>query len=129
MVVAFLPEGRANYLRPFGRSDCSQLMRSEGKKEYSMKRKLGSMISSRTQKIACTVSAAALMLGVSSAATVGLHFQDSYCASAPYTGFVVTMTAFGIPTNGWQNLAQMDTGYGCTPGMVIYTLNQIISTN
>ena len=33
---------------------------------------------SRTKKIACTVSAAALMLGVSSAATVGLHFQCNY---------------------------------------------------
>jgi hypothetical protein len=80
------------------------------------------------KKIACTVSAAALMLGVSSAATVGLHFQDNYCASAPYTGFVVTLPAFGIGTNGWENLAQMDTGYSCTPDTLTYTLNEVIST-
>jgi hypothetical protein len=86
------------------------------------------MNSSRTKKVACTVSAAALMLGVSSAATIGLHFQDNYCASAPYTGFPVTLTAFGIAPSGWENLTQMDTGYGCVPNMVIYTLNEVIDS-
>ena len=53
------------------------------------------------------------MLGVDQAATVGLHFQVNYCSSQSYTGFQVTQTAFGISTNGWQNLTPMDTGYGC----------------
>jgi hypothetical protein len=78
------------------------------------------------KKIACTVSAAALMLGVSSAATVGLHFQDSYCDSPAYSGFVVTLPAFGIATNGWETLLQMDTGYSCTPDTLTYSLNEVI---
>jgi Concanavalin A-like lectin/glucanases superfamily len=96
-----------------------------------MKRLLGSMISSRNKKIACTVSAAALMLGVSSAATVGLHFQCNYnCGGAPaYTGFPVTMTAFGIESNGWENLTPMPNAYGgcvwTTPG---YETNEVIDT-
>jgi hypothetical protein len=76
------------------------------------------------------------MLGVSSAATVGLHFQVNYCDSQDYSGFPVTLTAFGIPPSGWQNLTQMDTGYGCgaypQPGVGNYfTLQQngIGSTN
>src|SRR5579864_6823560 len=69
---------------------------------------------SRTKKIACTVSAAALMLGVSSAATVGLHFQVNYCSSSAYSGYPITLTAFGVESNAWENLLPMDTGYGCT---------------
>jgi hypothetical protein len=80
------------------------------------------------KKVACTVSAAALMLGVSQAATVGLHFQVNYCADNRYTGFPVTMTAFGIGPSGWENLTQMDTGYGCASGSGPYTLSQIINT-
>ena len=79
-------------------------------------------------KAACTVSAAALMLGVSHAATVGLHFQVNYCYDARYTGFPVTMTAFGIDTNSWENLAQMNTGYGCGGGTPPYVLSTMIST-
>jgi hypothetical protein len=67
----------------------------------------------RAKQVACTVSAAALMLGVSEAATVGLHFQVNYCDSQDYTGFQITQMAFGIATNGWQNLTPMDTGYSC----------------
>lgn len=84
------------------------------------------------KKVACTVSAAALMLGVSPAATVGMHFQDNYCGSATYSGFPVTLTAFGIPTNGWQNLTPMNTGYSsCALNAPPYgyTLNETISTN
>jgi hypothetical protein len=72
------------------------------------------------------VSAAALMLGVSQAATVGLHFQTHYCADSRYTGFPVSMTAFGIGPSGWENLTPMDTGYGCTAGP--YALSQTINT-
>ena len=78
-------------------------------------------------KVACTVSAAALMLGVSQAATVGFNLQCNYCAAPSYAGAVVTGTAFGIDTNGWESLPQMDTGYGCTAGY--YTLSQIIDSN
>lgn len=78
--------------------------------------------------MACTVSAAALMLGVSQAATVGLHFQAHYCYDSRYTGFPVTMTAFGIGPSGWQNLTPMDTGYGCGTGGGPYTLAQTINT-
>jgi hypothetical protein len=83
----------------------------------------------RNKKTLCTVSAAALMLGVSSAATVGLHFQLSYCGAPSYTGFPVTMTAFGIESNGWENLAQMQTGYGTGDCALLgYTLNEVINT-
>ena len=78
------------------------------------------------RKVACTVSAAALMLGVSQAATVGFNFQCNYCAASSYAGAAVTATAFGIGTNGWESLTQMDTGYGC-PGNY-FTLNQTIDT-
>jgi len=103
--------------------------RRKKEKEYSMKRLFGSMISSRSKKIACTVSAAALMLGVSSAATVGLHFQCTYnCGGAPaYSGFPVTMTAFGIESNAWENLTPMPNAYGgcvwTSPG---YETNEVI---
>src|SRR5580658_3488766 len=95
-----------------------------------MKRPLGSMISSRSKKVACTVSAAALMLGVSSAATVGLHFQCSYsCGASAYGGFPVTLTAFGVPPSQWENLLPTGTGYGScvwvAPG---YETNEIIDT-
>src|SRR5437667_33615 len=83
----------------------------------------------RMRKIACTVSAAALMLGVSHAATVGFNFQCNYCSDARYTGFPVTLPAFGIGTNGWESLTQMMTGYGATPcDQLSYTLNEVIDT-
>jgi hypothetical protein len=81
----------------------------------------------RASQAACTVSAAALMLGVSRAATIGFNFQANYCSAASYTGSYVTATAFGIATNNWQSLTPMDTGYGCTAGY--YTLNETIDTN
>ena len=80
----------------------------------------------QTRKVACTVSAAALMLGVSHAATVGFNFQANYCAAPSYSGAIVTGPAFGIGTNAWESLTPMDTGYGCTPGY--YTLSQTIDT-
>ena len=80
----------------------------------------------RARKVACTVSAAALMLGVSQAATVGFNFQANYCASSGYSGAIVTAQAFGIGTNGWESLTQMPTGYGCACGFT--TLNEVIDT-
>ncbi len=97
-----------------------------------MKRKLGSIFSSRSKKIACTVSASALMLGVSSAITVGLHFQcDYYCSSnLRYTGYPVTLTAFGVPPNGWENLYEMPTGYhSCAFTSPGYLTNEVIDTD
>jgi hypothetical protein len=67
------------------------------------------------------------MLGVSQAATVGFNFQANYCSTPSYSGAVVTAQAFGIATNGWQSLLQMDTGYGCPAAY--FTLNQVIDTN
>ncbi len=69
------------------------------------------------------------MLGVSQAATIGLHFQTDYTdGGAPaYNGYPVTATAFGIPPSGWQSLTPMPTGYnkqGNTPGP--FTLNEAI---
>ena len=96
-----------------------------------MKRPHGSINSSRNKKIACTVSAAALMLGVSTAATIGLHFQDNYCGSPAYSGYPVTVTAFGVETNGWENLLPMNTGYSScqlTSAPFGYTLNEVIDT-
>jgi Concanavalin A-like lectin/glucanases superfamily len=87
------------------------------------------MLSSRSKKVACTVSAAALMLGVSSAATIGLHFQDNYCAATAYSGYLITLPAFGVQPGNWESLLQMDTGYGCgTNNAQDYTLNETINT-
>ncbi len=93
-----------------------------------MKKLHRSFNSPRNKKLACTVSAAALMLGVSSAATIGLHFQVNYCASTPYSGFPVTMTAFGIASNGWESLTPMPSGYGCSPVNWTYTLSETVDT-
>ncbi|HZR18109.1 MAG TPA: LamG-like jellyroll fold domain-containing protein [Verrucomicrobiae bacterium] len=81
---------------------------------------------------ACTVSAAALMLGVSQAATVGFNFQTHYCGTESYSGSVVTAPAFGIGTNDWESLTQMDTGYSSCAGMnfsLTETINTTSSTN
>ncbi len=85
----------------------------------------------RAKKAAATVSAAALMLGVSHAATVAMHFQVNYCGYTGYTGFPVTLTAFGIPPSGWQNLTPMNSGYTSCPLGAPYVLTntQTISTN
>ena len=96
---------------------------------YEHMKKLRQLCNRTKEKnIACTVSAAALMLGVSHAATVGFQiFQTHYCGSPGYNGAVVTGPAFGIGTNGRESLPQMDTGYGgCPPDY--YTLNQVIDT-
>jgi hypothetical protein len=82
---------------------------------------------SNVRKIAGTVSAAALMLGVSQAATVGFNFQVNYCAGTAYSGAVVTATAFGIEPNNWESLSPMDTGYGCVPDYDTYTLSETIN--
>ena len=81
-----------------------------------------------TRKAACRISAAALMLGVSHGATIGFNFTANYCAASSYSGAYVTGTAFGIATNDWESLSQMDTGYGCTSGVGPYTLNEVIDT-
>jgi hypothetical protein len=78
------------------------------------------------RKMAGTVSAAALMLGASQAATVGFNFQVNYCYAAAYSGAVVTASAFGIGPASWESLSPMDTGYGCPPGY--YTLSETINT-
>jgi hypothetical protein len=79
------------------------------------------------RNVAYTVSAAALMLGVSQAATVGLSFRVNYCQNHNYDGPIVSMTAFGIAPNSWQNLTPMDTGYACSSGIGPYTLMQTIN--
>jgi len=80
----------------------------------------------RARQMVCTVSAAALMLGASHAATVGFNFQANYCSFPSYSGAIVTAQAFGIGPSGWESLTQMATGYGCDPGY--YTLSQTINT-
>jgi len=82
------------------------------------------------KKVACTVSAAALMLGVSHSATVAMHFQVNYCGYASYSGFPVTLTAFGVPPNGWQNLTPMNSGYGICALSAPYriALDETVST-
>jgi hypothetical protein len=67
------------------------------------------------------------MLGVSQAATVGFHFQANYCAAPTYSGTVVTATAFGVASNGWQNLLAMPTGYGCG-GCGFTNLMEVVDT-
>ena len=92
-----------------------------------MKRqRLISSLHPTTRKVACGVSAAALMLGVSQAATVGFNFQANYCNAASYSGAVVTAPAFGIGTNAWESLLPMASGYGCPCGYTV--TNEIIDT-
>jgi len=67
------------------------------------------------------------MLGVSQAATVGFNFQAHYCGSDSYNGAIVTAPAFGIGTNGWENLSQIDTGYGSCAAPS-FTLSEVINT-
>ena len=92
-----------------------------------MKKIRASSSNNRARKVACTVSAAALMLGVSHAATVGFNFQANYCSAGSYSGAIVTATAFGIGPSGWENLTQMPTGYGCT-GCAFNNLSEVIDT-
>ena len=82
----------------------------------------------RARKVACTVSAAALMLGVSHATTVGLFFRCNYCADSGYTGVPVAMTAFGVVPSQWENLTPMNTGYGCSCAPSVMTLSQVVDT-
>jgi len=72
----------------------------------------------RARKVACTVSAAALMLGVAQSATVGFNFQCDWddAGAHAYTGKAVTATAFNVPTNSWENLTPVPTGYGPAKG-------------
>jgi len=81
------------------------------------------------RKVACTVSAAALMLGVSEAASIGFNLQVDYCgASAAYRNNV-TATAFGIAATSWENLTPMMTGYADFPcDQPGYTLSEVINT-
>jgi hypothetical protein len=79
------------------------------------------------RKLACTVSAAALMLGVSSAATVGLNFTVDYCGFTNYVNYV-NAPAFGVPVNQWQNLVPMGTGYHTCSGSPTFDEDQIINT-
>ncbi len=71
------------------------------------------------------------MLGVSSAATIGFHFQCSYgCGANPsYSGYPITFPAFGIGTNNWESLLPTPTAYGsCSWTLPGYTTNEIIDT-
>jgi hypothetical protein len=82
------------------------------------------------RKTVCTVSAAALMLGVSHAASIGFNFQTDYCGATAAYRNNVTATAFGIPASSWENLTPMMTGFGDAPcNLFAYTLNQVITTN
>src|SRR4051812_21173400 len=76
-------------------------------------------------KVACTVSAAALMLGVSQAATVGINFPVSYsCCVGSYVNYV-NAPAFGIPQSGWESLSPTGTGYG-QPGTPTYLYGETV---
>jgi hypothetical protein len=79
------------------------------------------------KKVACTVSAAALMLGVSQATTVGLKFTVNYCGYGNYVNYV-NAAAFGIPMNSWQNLTAMGTGYHSCLGPLFFSLTQTVDT-
>ena len=95
-----------------------------------MKRSRWNSPHDRARKVACTVSAAALMLGVSQAATVGFNFQcDWNDAGAPaYTGKAVTATAFGVPTNSWENLTPVPTGYSGNDSGPFIGFSEVIDT-
>src|ERR1051326_1722339 len=79
------------------------------------------------KKVACTVSAAALMLGVSQAATVGLKFTVDYCGFGNYVNYV-NAPAFGIPMNSWENLTAMGTGYHSCSGPLFFSFTETVDT-
>lgn len=83
---------------------------------------------SPSRKLACTVSAAALMLGASQAATIGLKFTVDYCGFGNYVNYV-NAPAFGMATNLWQNLTAMGTGYHSCSGDTSYSLSDTISSS
>src|SRR6266436_9050304 len=91
-------------------------------------RKLRPNSKAHVRKVACTVSAAALMLGVSQAATVGINFPVSYsCCVGSYVNYV-NAPAFGIPQSGWESLSPTGTGYS-QPGCPLYIQNtNVINT-
>ncbi len=91
-------------------------------------KKLRPNSNTHVRETVCTVSAAALMLGVSQAATVGINFQANYCDAQSISGYIVTSTAFGIDPKGWENLTQMDNGYGSCSGPLFYNLSEVIDT-
>lgn len=80
-----------------------------------------------SRQVACTVSAAALMLGVSHAATIGLKFTVDYCGYGNYVNYV-NAAAFGIPMNQWENLTAMGTGYHSCSGPLYFNLSETIDT-
>ena len=92
-----------------------------------MKRTRLSSSKNGAEKVACTVSAAALMLGVSQATTVGLKFTVDYCGYPNYVNYV-NAPAFGIPMNSWQNLTAMGTGYHSCLGPLFFSLTQTVDT-
>ncbi len=93
------------------------------------RRRYNSNVSLR--KMACGVSAAALMLGVSEAVTIGFNLQVDYCGASSAYRNNVTATAFGIPATSWENLTPMMTGYGDFPcNQIGYSLPpETIDTN
>src|SRR5690349_16144777 len=93
-----------------------------------MKRPVSNAKGRRAEKVACTVSAAALMLGVSQAATIGLKFTVDYCGFANYVNYV-NAPAFGVPMNQWENLTPMGTGYHSCSGTTFFSLNEVVDTN
>ncbi|HWX22817.1 MAG TPA: LamG-like jellyroll fold domain-containing protein [Candidatus Binatia bacterium] len=67
-----------------------------------MKRKL--LNRTLLKQTALAVPAAALMLGSSQGAEIGINFQDDYTGYASYSGKPVTATAFGIDPTNWFNM-------------------------
>jgi hypothetical protein len=91
-----------------------------------MKRNRSSSKAGSARRMACTVSAASLMLGVSQAATVGLKFTVDYGLNN-YVNYV-NGPAFGVPMNNWQNLTGMPTGYHSGVGNMTFSLSETIDT-
>src|ERR1035437_495682 len=95
-----------------------------------MKRARSYSSNDRARKVVCTVSAAALMLGITHAATVGINFPVSYSSTVGNYINYVNAPAFGIPQSGWQSLSPTGTGYGgSTAGLLyLYGINVIDTT-
>lgn len=75
-----------------------------------MKRKL--LGKQRLKQAALAVPAAALMLGASQAAQIGINFQDNWYGT-PYAP-VTDSSAFGIPLASWFNAPSVENS-GFTP--------------
>lgn len=74
------------------------------------------MIKRRSSSTGAIVSASALMLGMSQAATIGINWTTTFAGYGAPSGAIVTQTAFGVAPADWTNIASAPTGSATAAG-------------